>query len=235
MAIKNFIYEYVVNIRALRWLFIRTVWKWRFTERLKKSQKNVLFVHIPKTGGTSINSLLPNNSAGHKTLQEVVDAGVYTDQIVFAVVRNPLDKLASFYTYCQNVPNSDHSERYAWKRAHKAMSAYSSFDEFVFDLPTWQKRYAVDLLPQASFITTKEGVPCTLLKFENLHQDFETIRSQFNLPRLPRLNSSTHKKPLEELYTLESLEYVHTVYKADFEYFDYEDSIKNLKQALSQR
>ena len=61
------------------------------------------FVHVPKTGGTSIIHALKLDNKGHYTLDK------YTPN-TFTVVRNPFDRLVShfFYTFSQSLGANIH-------------------------------------------------------------------------------------------------------------------------------
>lgn len=82
--------------------------------------KNVIFFHIPKTGGTSLESwLLENISSkqllfdnfvqedmsvtpqhlGCKTIKSILGTEIYEESYKFAVVRNPFDRLESEFFY----------------------------------------------------------------------------------------------------------------------------------------
>ncbi|HMB01981.1 MAG TPA: sulfotransferase family 2 domain-containing protein, partial [Spirochaetota bacterium] len=67
------------------------------------STYKLIQIHIPKTGGSSIQRFiygLPRIKAPHrKSLQILENISRYKDYFTFAVVRNPLDRIISTYFY----------------------------------------------------------------------------------------------------------------------------------------
>ena len=126
---RYYLYSHVIDSRFLRAFFISKIWKHRFRRRLKKSGHKCLFVHVPKTGGTSINYLLPNNSIGHKTISELLKHGVFSEEEIskmykFCVIRNPLERIVSYYNYAIKTDGSSHEKNYTWKKLNKITNRF---------------------------------------------------------------------------------------------------------------
>ncbi len=162
-------------------------------------QKRFLFVHIPKTAGNSIQSVLRNysedeivvrehqegierfgvrnrtyNLKKHSTLAEYRGAlgeERFQDLYKFTCVRNPWDRLISYYfTPVRQIAKWDKRE----------------FRKLVLKTPS-----ATDHLRLAGESDPFANVQ-RVMRFENLAEDFLSVCNQLNLPpvRLPEYNRS---------------------------------------------
>jgi hypothetical protein len=172
-------------------------------------QYKCLFVHIPKTAGQSIEAYfqrrleLPEASRDELLLGKNTDpalgpprlshlkareylAGGYISPEAFAgyykfgFVRNPWDRLVSFYKY------RGHAHRY-------------DFKTFVFKhmpKPGWSNDYC-HVTPQYEFLYDAEGQRMVEFvgKFEHLQRDFDQVCEALGLPagKLPHVNKSLHE------------------------------------------
>lgn len=189
-----------------------------------------LFLHIPKTGGTSVKKALEHLSDDIRPyLKEEAKAMVAKRQanglsvnpphlslisaanmldidlgdfIVVCVVRNPVSRMVSYYKYLKYI-NKNH-------RLHDLADRldFNAFVEsFILD-------NGHDTGPQFSyFAPTKDLIVKghNVLRFENLDHDFAQMQSLLELSnvKLPRLNRSTS----EEIYVSD----VSKKYLMDFE------------------
>ena len=61
-----------------------------------------IFIHIPKTGGTSIENVLrqdKSKGSDHRLLHEYSHYSVFNSYFKFAIVRNTYDRIWSLYSY----------------------------------------------------------------------------------------------------------------------------------------
>jgi hypothetical protein len=196
-----------------------------------------IFVHIPKTGGQSIERaflemhgltwegrarlllrLNPDPSKGpgrlaHLYAQEYVSCGHVSAEdfgafFKFAVVRNPWARVVSTYKY-------------------KGQRSGNEFGPFVRDLFGWAQRTAetrqVD--PQVKYVRAIGGgiLVDRLLRFENLSAEFaEVSRKVFGreVP-LPVSNVSSDRRDYRTFYNDETAEIVAKVYADDIAAFGY--------------
>ena len=178
---------------------------------LISTKHKFIFIHIPKTGGTSIReALLPVsdelvpllNSEGQALIKRRIAGSLavppphvtlgYASQIlnfslhdyfVVAVFRDPLERIISYYKYLCNI-NKSH------RLSQTAMLL--SLDQFVqkFLLDTGH-----DTRPQSDYISQDLGAPkqkFIILRQHRLGKDYNQMMDMFNLPRirLPNLNAS---------------------------------------------
>lgn len=181
-----------------------------------------IFIHIPKTAGTSLYELIGYTYIGHVTYRWYKDrnADKFNKYFKFAIVRNPWDRLVSTYFYLKKGGNNAMDEYWAKKHIYK----YTDFDTFVKE---WVTEKNVDswmhFMPQHKYIYNErdELQVDYVARFENLSDDFKVIAKRLNSNKeLPRVNVSkrTHYK---DYYTEETKAIVAQVYSKDIELFDY--------------
>ncbi len=194
---------------------------------------SLLFLIVPKTANTSINATLLENigekldkddktyKGVHKLKRKYAisrsKANLIEAEIKLAVVRNPFDRLVSCYKDKILKDNSDIKKCY-FGMFKKDMS----FEEFVSKVCAIPDFISdVHFKSQSAFLFQR-GKPLfnTLLKFENLEQDFEPLRARLGLNNLPVLNSSK-KDNYKQYYTPELKRKVYLRYKGDFDNFGY--------------
>lgn len=189
-------------------------------------QKKFLFIHVPKTGGNSLQSILKKYSEDtikqlnderfevvnsinkdlpkHTTLaryKSVLDKDVYKNLFKFAVIRNPWDKLMSWYFS----PHIGHRE---WNR-----------DKFIEII-----KY-VSPLRHYICINNKHGLSDDidfLISFENLNDDFKYVSELLNIEydQPKKINSSKHVH-YSHYYDNELKDMVYWKFKEEIEYGNY--------------
>lgn len=192
-----------------------------------------LFVHIQKTGGSSISHILYQELGGrqignyHSRIQDVL---LLLRPYTFAFVRNPWDRLLSWYNMMLK------------KGIHNDLSKYllensSNFSEFlrltdVVREKEYEPRRFLPLRPylksiafnQLDYVTNKKGqvVANYIGRFEQLQDDFDVILDQLGLPRrhLPHLNAFKHDD-FRKYYTTADVDFVARLYERDIDYFNY--------------
>jgi len=190
-------------------------------------EKKFVFVHINKTGGTSISNVLrrfaPNDTFNkHEMIHEIpknskksflnqdnisnqLKDGV--DYFKFTFVRNPWDRCVSNFFW--------HRKRYPEKR-HAKMS----FEDYLDDLDSdWTTSYN-----QIDWLVDRSGKICLdfIGRFENLEEDFSKVCVALGIKndKLPHVNKSPHRS-YRTYYDKDGLIKVKRFYKRDIEYFNY--------------
>lgn len=194
-----------------------------------------IFIHIYKTGGTSIShALMPYCTPrfriyAHKILSlfrfyslnpipypKHISAGKLVDSIgeemfnsyfTFSIVRNPWDWQASLYHYMLAHP--EHPE-------HKNISSLGSFSNYI----EW--RYQRGIVNQAELLQVGDRINLDFIgRFENLDHDFNRICLKLGIQeRLPHKNLIP-KKPYQHYYTSETRAMIHEICKLDIDTFGY--------------
>jgi hypothetical protein len=139
----------------------------------------------------------------------------------FAFVRNPWERLLSWYIMIAKTAPRNQFASYVWKNAH-------NFEEFLTQCTTTihdNDGPKSILLNQLDYICDESG---TILvdfigRFENLNNDANYIFSQISLPpkTLPLVNFSNHKH-YSFYYTPFTRKLIEDRYERDIRYFGYQ-------------
>ncbi len=202
--------------------------------------KKVLFLHNPKTGGTTIEKVFDLDvtrenlftigdvkyfskhqcSLQHLSYIELkrrIPSDIFDSYYKFTFVRNPWDRIVS--TYCWD------------KREFKTFEKFVDFVETLYnkytvetltDFPEFSIKYCAHLYPQ--YIYTGEGVD--VYRYENFTSEMSKIMGRFNIsdPTLgkdiPLINSSSHGH-YSSYYNDRTREVVRKIYAEDIRRFGY--------------
>ena len=176
-----------------------------------------IFIHINKTGGSSIEKAL-NIPPEHLTaLEKIEELGRknWERRFSFTVIRNPWDKVVSHYHYRVQINNIDLSVRpIGFKEWVKR--TYGIQDVFYYDNPKM-------FMPQSDWITDHNGRVLVdfVCRFENLDDDFsyvcEKLRKSTNLPHI----KASKRGKYGNYYDEETIEIVARWFSKDIERFGY--------------
>jgi len=215
---------------------------------ISNEQPKFIFIHIQKTGGVSITKLLgrhipttiPGRGCRHmparRALKQVENPG---DYFKFAFVRNPWDRLVSWYTMIDGIRRAvangtatPKQSRYIKKNnLFKYVSRCGpTFDEFVENCTEKQwvgNCYYSFAFNQLRYLTDKNGEVLVdfIGRFENFAQDLSHVFDMLGLEasqlEIPYENWSGHSH-YSELYAPETREIVRKRFRRDIEFFGYE-------------
>jgi len=193
------------------------------------AQKNYIYIRVPRTGSTSISDMLggtwPHFYAS--LVKDLIGKEDYEKRFSFASVRNPWDRLVSWYLFNVSDPraNTEQSRRYrdlGFKGWIMASCPYSGHKPHHF------AHIPKDPISQLSWILDKDNklIVDKIVKLEEAEKDFESIKTELGLSQivLSRLNNSPTRKfrNYREYYDDETREKVMDLYGEDVRYFGYE-------------
>ena len=197
----------------------------------------LLFVHVQKTGGTTIShrlrAVLPDARAAegapkHGTLGQALRAepalhGYWT----FGFVRNPWARMLSWYRMVERVKATAESGNVN-KAELLGKSAFIStvaeqcpdFESFVMTGPD---RWSRVRMPQVQYLTAKQRRVDLVGRQETLEADLRAVFARFELPWEPlaSINVDKERPDYREQYTPAMRDRVAQVYERDVDLFGY--------------
>ena len=172
-------------------------------------EHETIFIHIPKNAGTSIETYFANRSVRiqpnkHADIHEIKRKfkNSYNDCRKFTIIRNPYDKMVSWYFYLKRNLGENYD--------------IIDFNEWIKD-PS--KLWHIDdpisyLKPQHEWIDDTVEI----IKFENINEELNIFFGKEI--ELPITNKSNHDH-YSTYYNRESLDVIYDRYKKDFEKYNY--------------
>jgi len=202
------------------------------------NKRNVLFIHIPKTGGTTIENWLyktgdfkqllfsehilkdtrvTGQHFGFETLENLIGDLNTKDLYKFAIVRNPYDRLISEFFYRVKIKDLTLGE--------KPEKYFSSWVDCTF------KMYKNDnsildnhLRPQSYFVS--DDVVC--FKLENgIENAISQVAQELQLEKAKSIESKKVGEKKEVVWSKSALDKVHELYECDFKNFEYQKRVEN--------
>lgn len=201
-------------------------------------ERKIIFIHIPKTGGTSIEDMLwpqdrsmsdlwggakfnkyQTGGLQHLTavqIKQEIGSAMYNSCFVFSLVRNPVDRLVSQYNYLNDRRDL---------RQKLKLGADRTFDEYLCKI---QKAKHVQWKKQVSFLYEDGKLISEVYKLENISQNFSALATKLGhqgqnmLHRnafCPKSNQRTSANRAE--LSLDNLVTIYRLFRDDFEAFGY--------------
>ena len=204
------------------------------------NKKNVLFIHIPRTGGTNILNALAKNgysflsqkypesnnqvSSEHLTSEEVnkiLSQNNINVDFEFTVVRNPYTKLESEYFY--RFKSIFRLKKWGMKTLSllKSFSGFNNFIKKELNIAKNNPSYRLNhFRTQTKFLSSKTRI----YKYENNFIDLKKDLLSYGIDF--QLGKKQFKGRLSKMYKIKweksTLQLVNEYYKDDFEAFGYE-------------
>ena len=192
--------------------------------------KRCIFIHIPKTAGTSIEQFIKDNnnnpiillgvkngrSMHHYSALEIKSLfpDIFSKYYKFSFVRNPYDRLLSEYYWCK-IPNV------GFKYGKTKLEFLYYVSNVIKQKSYFKNIFNDHFIPQYMFVynTNNELLVNHLFKYENLDIAIEFIKKKININKsLDKLNKTNTEKT--EWSNIEK-EIIYSLYEKDFLYFQY--------------
>jgi hypothetical protein len=191
--------------------------------------KNLLFIHVPKTGGTSIETMLGalNSQCGYgiknrKAMQhylwndflKIFGQQRFNRYFKFSVVRNPYDRFLSeyYWTPIKGLGN-------------KSKQSIDDFIKCVEEIVKNRRFNATvshdHFIPQVEYIydSEKNLKVNKLFKFENFNEVLDFLSKRYNIKKIDKVCNSTTKDKLK--LTEVQKDRIYKIYEKDFKILCY--------------
>ncbi|WP_319530304.1 sulfotransferase family 2 domain-containing protein [uncultured Cohaesibacter sp.] len=222
--------------------------------KFHRNQTKIVFIHLPKTGGEAIATaltsigeenknqiLLPEEMKlpKHQTLSEFQNSHNPKGKwVALAVVRNPYDRLVSFYYHLKRWQyDPRYNNSLPRPQIAAAFASYYDFKDwcsFVLkpDFPSLEASRKVAPIdhfkPMNDYLIAKDSFKTQLeiIRFENLEADFGEFCNKFDIKAHPLVKvNASRREPQESfmsMYDDATLELVSSHYRVDFDRFGYD-------------
>jgi len=176
-----------------------------------------IFIHINKTGGSSIEKALKIPLEHQTAREKIEEIGLkkWNRKLTFAVVRNPWDKVVSHYYYRvktnQTGLRDNPIDFKDWVKR-----TYGKKDAVYYDKPKM-------FMPQTDWITDNKNniVVDEVIRFENIEDEFSRVLDKINKKvRLPHMKKSG-RDDYWLYYDDDTAEIVRKWFYSDIETFGY--------------
>lgn len=207
----------------------------------------VIFVHIQRTGGNSINrifqeydsdliEIVPIAPEKQRTrhcyltdIKAAIDLDTFRCYTKFATVRNPFDRFVSWYFMFKHGLGADevpptyaHVGGQVMQLVNEYASTFADFVDLPFAHPSglFRRFYAsqMDYLTENGIILTDR-----ILRFENLDNDFNQLAQEIGFPgQLPHLNRATRVADYRACYNVQTKALIAQRFQRDLQELGYE-------------
>lgn len=192
------------------------------------TRAGIVFIHIPKAAGTTINEALYGRFMGHVHAADIERWGSAKLRALplFAVTRNPWDRLLSAYRFARRgggMSGAAGRMRHAWR--YQVVEC-ETFERFVRDwlAPRQLSKQDVIFQLQTPFVCNRAGEIMVdhLGRLEDLGPTLEFVRERSGIAIDPGWsNRSGSAVDYRSFYTPELVDLVGSIYGEDVARFDY--------------
>lgn len=193
-------------------------------------EKKIVFIHIPKTGGSSIEKFLKiyghNNMGSNKIYDPLIMFGKGSQHYSYEkILENSEKDVSEYFSFCfvRNPWDRIVSE-FFWRQKHNGFREETSFRDFIYLIKESNIKFKPHFIDQKSFICGENDKILVdfVGRFENFQQDFEHVckKNDLKIERAPYKNKS-ERKHYKEYYDEETMQVVYDMYQNDIDFFNY--------------
>lgn len=193
-------------------------------------KKRFIFIHVPKTGGTSITQALkPYATVGvHKqyavngttlpkevmkharasVVKRYVASNKWDSYFKFGFVRNPWDLLVSMYH---------------WQKTYRSAD-FKNFEDYIFRFKNAyaQKRTKLLIGGQRAYVMSGgTKIVNRVCRYENFNKELEFLEEKLGVPLDLKYINKTQHRHYRDYYTKSTTSIVSTIFKEDIAKFNY--------------
>lgn len=195
---------------------------------------NILFVHIPKSGGTAIKHWFEQNfstavnfkNLKHANLHEIKSQINLEDETSFTIVRNPWSRAVSAFFYEQkiirdriNLIKKNHPKIKPWKEKWKLEHNEKLLEEYNHGLKYYLENTTSDLLRKQQIEYTKDVN--LIFKLEELKTKFKVIQKMVNCNAPLGIHNSSKHEHYTNYYDKKTKRIIEKRFKDDIENWGY--------------
>ena len=164
------------------------------------NNNNFIFVHVYRTGGSSIDRAFGGTTNRMNTHTKLEDVPGWENYFSFGVIRNPWDRLVSSYKYLTIRKQFEGTfEEYVQQFAEGKLSTTKKYAQY-------------DMVKNCSYI----------MRFEHLQEDFEDVCKIIGIPapNLPHAWKTEHK-PYTQMYNEQQKQIIAEASSGDIEHYGF--------------
>ena len=188
----------------------------------------IIFVHVPKNGGTSINEALYGRFMGHSRVQDIarVRPDLLRNLPSIAVTRNPWARAYSAYNFAR-LGTAMSSGVQIWQPSRYTIPEFESFERFVLEWLPGRDLEREDYVfrSQAHFLLNKNGEVGVkhLGRIEQIQTYVPFLEQTLSRKiEVGHFNRTANSESYREAYSSDMKDTIARCYAADIERFDYD-------------